>query len=325
MVSKQTFSKAINEIARRIVKPRQAATIMLTADIAGEIYILLNAVDPRWRLDREGKYDGMAALDQNGNPVLLPLRGFKFIGGYKDEKENPIEAGLRELREEAGEKLAEEVRKSNTLETVYTMTRASDLYPWRSVTISYIHAHIKVETMDALKDMIEITPAAVRNRGLERLRDMIAPHDDAFAIVIAKATQIQKLSNGEGYAIIDYIPRKNIVENTKWVPIDYWNWKNKNIPYAPRRAFDVYNEKGPKNLHIGIEMNSLNHMNVGLYVPKNTKPDAEMTSLQVVKGFGEAVPDGAIFTQLAMTRALLMMTAHNPRSRLSHALPQNAP
>lgn len=262
---------------------KRASTIALTAQVGNESYLLLNAVDPRWRVGADGKYQGKPALSGGGS-TLLPLSALKFIGGLVDQGETPEDAALRELGEEAGARLAEAIKATGGVTSVYTMTRPLEWQPENDVEITYLHAHIKANS-------------------LEELRSMIEPHDDCFGIVIVKADQVIKTD--KGYVVAGAVSPQNIIFRQAYVPIPYQDWERdsgKPIPQAARDVFDHYNTNGPVNPLVGIDAASLREINVSLYTPKGTDPCAVLDDTKVQQGKGGAVPDGAIFEQLVKPR-----------------------
>jgi len=261
---------------------KRATTIIVTAETPEGTHLLLNATDPRWRLDGEGKFGGVDAL-KGGVATSLTLANLKFIGGLVDGGESAEQAGLRELREEAGKRLADAVEKF-LLEPVYTMVRPLEWNPTDEVEITYLHAHIKADSLQAVRGMIE-------------------PHDDCFGIAIVKTDQIAKTDLA--YVVAGRVADENIIFRPDYVEIPYRDWEKesgKPIPQAARDAFDFYNANGPTNPLVGIDTKSLRDVSIKFYTPKDISPTANLSEDQVTSGHGGAVPDGAIFMQLVKPR-----------------------
>ena len=262
---------------------KRAGTVCITVDVAGESYTLFNVPDPRWRINEKAKYGGVDAM-HGDQATPLSLAALKFIGGLFDEGESAVVATLRELGEEAGKKLAARVEAAG-LEPVYVMRRPLEWSPKDDVELTYLHAHIKVGS-------------------LEELRSLIQPDDDCFAIAIAKTEQVVKTE--VGYAIVGDIPAENIIFRESYTPIPYQDWARetgKPIPEPALRAFEHYNTVGPTNPLVGIDVESLKGLSVALYTPKGTSPTAVMSDEQIRSGMGGAVPDGAIYMDMIKPRA----------------------
>jgi ADP-ribose pyrophosphatase YjhB (NUDIX family) len=286
---------------------RKAVTTIVTVEMDGKNYVLLNAVDPRWRINPEGKFIGINAngesqafdaFQQNGSPTKLPLSGLKFIGGFVDKGKTLKQAAHHELKEEAGRRLGNLAAKN--LKHVYTLTRPMDRWPGASVEVTYLHAHLKLSKAEFSR--------------------LAKPGDDSLALMLVEVDKIAK--TGTGYVVTK--PSQDIFYRKKYQSIPYRRWMlahwlhERGIITSPDskltpqqiEAFKYYNRHGRSNPFVGIDRESLKAKNISLYKPSGTSSTAQLSPEQIrERGGGLPVPDGAIFTQVVRPS----LTAPSPK------------
>lgn len=242
---------------------KQASTIILRLRTGADDLIALAAVDPRWRLSQDASYGGVAAL-LDGVPQPIPLTGLKFIGGLVDEGETPESSALRELREEAGPRIARLVEASG-MRRVYRMRRALEWRAGAGIEILYYGA------------TVDVPPSG--------LADLFEPADDCLAIVLVRTAQVSK--GPEGYAVTGSPVATFWRKAYRTIPFEGWN-----LTPAVQAAMASYNELGPGDPFVGIDRDSLSAMHVPLYCPGDASPTDDIRPGD--DGTGRPVPDGAV-------------------------------
>jgi hypothetical protein len=225
--------------------------------------IALAAVDPRWRLDREGRSGGVQAL-RGGVPAPLPLTGLKFVGGLVDEGEDIVEAALRELCEEAGAGIEGLVRAAGPRE-VYRMTRNLEWNPEANVEVTYLHAEVAAKDAD--------------------LSHLFEPADDCLAIVLVRRGQVALTSAGY---VVTGKPAATFWRKA-FVTIPYEGWAPTPLQEA---AFRAYNALGAEDPTVGIDTASLESLDIPLFCPVDASPTDAMGPGDMATG--RPLPDGAV-------------------------------
>lgn len=253
----------MTETALQTPEDRKAATIIVEVVTEQGSLVALAAVDPRWRVDREGRHRGLPAL-RDGALTPLPLTGLKFIGGLVDEAETPLESALRELGEEAGARIAAAVRATGVRE-VYRMTRGLEWAPNAKTEITYFHARVRADASD--------------------LPGLFEPADDCLAIVLVGRDRI--VLADEGYVVT------GAAAVTFWrkafVPVPYEGWAPSE---AQEAAFKAYNAAGREDPFAGIDKDSLAGLHVPLFYPTDASPTDILGGNDLLTG--RPLPDGAV-------------------------------
>ena len=262
----------MNDPATDRADDRRAATVIVEVETDDGTLIALAATDPRWRLDREGRHGGTAALHEGGIG-RLPITGLKFIGGLADAGESPLRAALREVFEEAGAAIGEAVAAAGPRE-VYRMTRALEWSQDAKVHVSYFHVRVDAMGRD--------------------LGDLFEPADDCLAIVLVRPDQVALRE--DGYAVTG--PARATYWRKPYVPVPYETWRPSD---AQRAAYDAFNAAGPADPFVGLDRDSLGALHVGLYCPPDASPTDALAEADLATG--RPLPDGAILVHALGERA----------------------
>ncbi len=219
----------------------QGVAVILTVEVDGKNYHLLSVPDPRWRVDMRGMYRQIPAVE-NGAAAKLPILGLKAVGGFLDWGKTPHDMALEEIAQEGGETLSAMVAQSG-LNYIATLKRPMDRHPAQLIDVHYFHAHLKMS-----RDM---------------LHRVIEPGDDCLAMALFENNAIAR--SGEGY----FLPDPPLVfHRAGYVRIpheqDGW-WR-----MTPERkaALDFYNEHGPADPLIGVDIDRLKAPNLPILAPE---------------------------------------------------------
>jgi len=218
----------------------EGVAVILTVEVDGKNYHLLSVPDPRWRVDVRGMYRQIPAL-QDGIAAKLPILGLKAVGGFLDRGKTPYDMALDELKEEGGEMLSAMAAQSG-LTHITTLKRSMDRYPAMQIDVHYFHAHLKIS----------------RNM----LHRVIEPGDDCLAMALFETGAIAR--NGDDYSLSDpplIFHRANYVH----IPYEKDHWR---LTPERKAVLDFYNEHGPANPLIGVDVDRLKAPNLPIIAPE---------------------------------------------------------
>ena len=270
-----------------------AVTIITVTDTtSGKRYALLGAQDPRWRLDNEGKFDGIPLLDAEGKFNQLPLHP-GFLGGMVAKGEDPERAALRELREEGGHALSEAVRDAGLVK----LGKARPDERWREQPV----------TQYFFADLV------LPSHKIERLKEALKPGDDNLALMLVPLDDITRTENGAH--ILAKPPEFLRFRDRDYVKISTASGGSDVTIEAIKRC----NAAGKKSPLIGIDTDSLNRKPT-LFCPPETPADRCLSDEDITHALEDTayiphVSNGAMLEQLVQSGKVFDHIAATQKSR----------
>lgn len=254
----------------------KAAVTAITVTTDKGDYVVMGAQDPRWRIDKDGKFDGIDAMDAQGNLVKLPLQpgfvGGKIEGGMFG-REGAAHAALREIKEEAGMRMYERVRQAG-LRKIYVAERKKPDDPPET---TYFHAHLAMP-LDALKECLKLST--------------LDPENDTVALMLVKPEQVE-FRKGQGY-VMRGVPA--FIHYRGYIPTVI----PKDASATQRAIIEKYNARGQTEALVGIDTNSLTSEPL-LYTPPGCPQDAPIDPAATI-GKGGHSSNGAILKHVVEPR-----------------------